>query len=108
MKLLCVLLTAIVTFSLAANAQKPGVKQVANRITNSPFKNENATLSFGNARHSSKFLQAWKAYDDNDLDWVGDMFAEDMFATLADETVVKGRLAFLKALKEYRGSFASA
>lgn len=109
MKSFTALLTAasFLAISFGTYAQNPTAKQVANKPENMPYKVENTNLRFGNSQYSMKVLQAWKAYDENNLDKVADMFADDVWGTLADGTVIKGKEAFINALKTYRGSFAA-
>lgn len=109
MKRSSILLTmlAIALFSLNATAQKKDVKQVANKAEDMPYKIANTDLRFGNSQYSTKVLQAWKAYDNNDLDKIAGMFADDVVGTLPDGTTIKGRDALVNAMKAYRGGFAS-
>jgi hypothetical protein len=109
MKRFTTLLTAasFVALSFGANAQNPNAKQVANKPGNMPYKVENTNLRFGNSQYSMKVLQAWKAYDEGALDKVADMFADDVWGTLADGTTIKGKETFMNAFKTYRAGFAA-
>lgn len=109
MKRFTTLLTAALfaTFFFQASAQNKNVKQVANKPANMPYKVENTNLRFGNSQYSMKVLHAWKAYDEGNLDKVADMFADDVWGTLPDGTVIKGKEAFMNAFKTYRAGFAS-
>lgn len=110
MKRLSILFATIVLSfpSLCATAQQKGAKHIANKSSNMPYKMEYTNLRIGNDQYSMKVLNAWKAYDDGDLDRVADMLADEVWATLPDGTVLKGKEAFLNGLKTYRASFASA
>jgi ketosteroid isomerase-like protein len=109
MKRLSILLTmaALVVLTQNAAAQQNHAKPVANKPVNMPYKMENTDLRFGNSQYTLKVLQAWKAYEDNQLDNLTSMFTEDIWGSLPDGTVIKGREAFLNAFKAYRSSFAS-
>jgi hypothetical protein len=93
------------SFSFNAFAQKD-VKQVSN--SNSPYKVQANNISIGNNALAQKVLWAWKYYDDNTLDKVEDLLADDVVATFPDGSMVKGKDNFMKGIKDYRNSFASA
>ena len=108
MKRLSLLLAASFSlFAFNAFAQKPVAKQAANKMSNMPYKVENTNLKFGNSMYAMQVLQAWKAWDDNELDKATGMFADDIWGTMADGTVVKGKEAFVNGGKEYRNNFSS-
>lgn len=108
MKRLTVLLPlAFLLLNFCAIAQKPHAKQTANKMMDMPYKVENTNLKFGNSLYASQVLQAWKAYDDNELDKAAWLFADDILGTMADGSVVKGKEAFLNGAKEYRSGFSS-
>ena len=104
---LLLLTAAFFMLASAAIAQKPGAKPAANKMTNMPYKVENTNLKFGNSMYAMQVLQAWKAWDDNDLDKAPIAFSDDFWATMADGSVVKGKEAFLNGGKEYRNGFSS-
>lgn len=92
-------------FSFNALAQNDA-KQVSNM--ESPYKVGATNISIGNQVYAQKVLWAWKFYDDNTLSKIDDLIAEDIVATLADGTVIKGKDNFLNGIKGYRNSLSSA
>lgn len=107
MKQVTVLATILFScFCFNAFSQKE-VKQVSNQ-TNQPYKVQATRISIGNPAYSQKVLWAWKYYDENTLDKASNLFADDIIATLPDGTLIKGKDDFIKALQDYRNSFASA
>lgn len=82
--------------------------QVKNDGSNQPYKVQVTKISIGNPAYTQKVLWAWKYYDDNTLDKIADLFADDVIATLPDGTLIKGKDNFLTSMKDYRNSFASA
>lgn len=106
MKRLTILAFALfASFSFNAFAQKD-VKQVSN--TNSPYKMQANNISIGNSALAQKVLWAWKYYDDNMLDKSVDLLSDDVVATFSDGSTVKGKDNFMKAVKDWRNSLASA
>ncbi|GAA4747125.1 DUF4440 domain-containing protein [Flavisolibacter ginsenosidimutans] len=101
------LLLTVALFALAFGAFAQSPKPAVNKMTNMPYKVENTNLKFGSSMYAMQVLQAWKAWDDNELDKMSGMFSDDFWGTLADGTVVKGKEAFLKGGTEYRSSFSS-
>jgi len=91
----------LASFSFIAYAQQKDVK-------NQPYKVRSTNITLGNQAYAEKVLWAWKFYDDNNLDKAADLFADDAFATLPDGSVFRGKENLMKALKDYRNSFASA
>ena len=105
------ILAMTVLFSLIAfitNAQKKDVKQVKSQMTDQPYKVGATNVSIGNSALAQKVLWAWKYYDDNTLDKGPDLLADDVVASFPDGSVVKGKDNFMKAVKDYRNSLASA
>jgi hypothetical protein len=104
------ILTAFImlaSFSFNIYAQKEG-KQETNNPSDQPYKVGATKITLGDQAYAQKVLWVWKYYDDNTLDKAADLFADDVLATLPDGTVIKGKDNFLKGLKDYRNSFASA
>jgi ketosteroid isomerase-like protein len=97
---------ALSFISFSALAQKKDVKQVSN--TSEPYKVESSNISVGNPAYAQKVLWAWKYYDENTTDKMADVFADDVVATFPDGSMIKGKDNILKAVKDLRGSFASA
>jgi hypothetical protein len=89
-------------------AQKKDAKQASSTSSDQPYKVSATNITLGNQVYAQKVLWAWKYYDDNTLDKAGDLFADDVLATLPDGSVFKGKDILMKALKDYRNSFASA
>lgn len=61
----------------------------------------------GNQAYATQVLNAWKSYEVNMLDLSSDILADTVTALLPDGTTIKGKGAFLNALKAYRSSFAT-
>lgn len=102
-----ILLFATVALTVGAQAQKAGAKHAANKMMNAPYKMEYNGLRIGNMAFVNKVLFAWKDYDENNLDKAAVLFADDVWGTLADGTVVKGKDNFLSGMKEYRDQFSA-
>ena len=97
--------TAFLIFS--ANAQND-MKQTKNESSDQPYKVGATKITVGNPAYAQKVLWLWKYYDNNTLDKGADLFADDVLATLADGTVIKGKENVMKGVKDYRNSLASA
>jgi hypothetical protein len=93
--------------SLNAFSQKKDVKQVSNTSSDEPYKVGATNITLGNQALAQKVLWIWKYYDDNTLDKAADLFADDIVATFADGTIIKGKDNFLKAAKDFRSSLTS-
>jgi hypothetical protein len=100
--------TLFACFSFNAFSQKKDVKQVNNTSSDQPYKVQAKNISIGNPAYAQKVLWLWKYYDDNTLDKGDALIADDIVATLPDGTVINGKENFLKGIKDYRNSFASA
>ena len=109
MKHLTILTAFIVlaSFSFTIYAQKD-VKQTPSNTSDQPYKVSTTKITLGNQAYTEKVLWAWKSYDDNNVDKVGDLFADDVLVTLPDGSAFKGKENVMKAFKDYRNSFASA
>lgn len=92
-------------FALVCQAQNTNPTQAKNSMEQA--KGPVTNISIGNAVYTQKVIQAWKDYDNNTLDNIGDLVADDVIATFPDGSMVKGRDNFVKAIKDYRNSFAS-
>ncbi len=57
--------------------------------------------------YADKVLTAWKHWDNNTLDEVAPMLADDVVGTFPDGSTVKGKANFIKGAMEYRGMFNS-
>lgn len=110
MKRLTILAAFVLFTCLSFNAfsQKKDVKQVSNTNSDQPYKVGATNVSIGNSAYAQKVLWAWKYYDDNTLDKAGDLLADDVVATFPDGSMVKGKDNFIKSIKDWRNSFASA
>jgi ketosteroid isomerase-like protein len=96
------------SFSLSIYAQKKEAKPASGITSNQPYKVGATKVSLGNQAYSQKVLWAWKYYDDNTLDKVADLFADDALVTLPDGSAFKGKDNIIKAITDYRNSFSSA
>ena len=65
-------------------------------------------FQMGNAKYSQMVLNAWKAYDDNQLDNMADMISDTVTAIMPDGSVMKGKDNLLNGIKAYRGGFTAA
>ena len=99
--------TLFCSLSFIASAQND-MKQVKNESSDQPYKVGATKITIGNPAYAQKVLWAWKYYDDNMLDKAADLLADDILATLPDGTVIKGKDAFMKGIKDYRNTFTSA
>lgn len=101
------ILTAVLFSCSCFNAfAQNDMKQVSNKTQ--PYKVQATRITLGNQAYAEKVLWAWKYYDDNTLDKAANLFADDIVATLPDGTLIKGKDNFMKAMQDYRNSFASA
>jgi ketosteroid isomerase-like protein len=103
--LLAALVLTCVSFS--ALSQKKDVKQVSNNTSSQPYKVQSTKISIGNPAYADKVLWAWKYYDENKMDKMPDLFADDVVATFPDGSMIKGKDNFVKAIQDARNSFAS-
>jgi len=99
-----IILLASFSFNLYAQPQATPVK---NQSSDQPYKIQATKITIGNPAYAQKVLWAWKYYDNNTLEKAADLFADDIVATLPDGTLIKGKDNFIKAMQEYRSSFAS-
>jgi hypothetical protein len=107
MKHLTLLAASFLFCAVFVNAYgQKDIKQVKN--SDQPYKVQANNITIGNPAYAQKVLWAWKYYDNNTLDKAGDLFADDIVATLPDGTLIKGKDNFLKSMQDYRNSFASA
>lgn len=92
---------------LSAALYAQNIVQIANTTENQPYKISFAKMIMGEDKYSKITLNAWKAFDDNRLDELAFILSDTVNVVLADGTYLRGREAFMKGLKEYRGGFAS-
>ena len=103
------ILTATGFFSImVCQAQNTKPVQAANasnmgQLHNGPVKN----ISIGNMMYAQKVIQAWKDFDNNTLDKIEDLMADDVVATFPDGSMVKGKDNWIKMIKDYRNNFTS-
>lgn len=95
--------TICICFSFTALSQQ----QVGNTSTDQPYKVQATNVTIGNPAYAQKVLWFWKYFDDNTLDKVGDLFADDVLANFADGSFIKGKENLMKAARDYRSSFSS-
>lgn len=108
MKHLNILATVILFcfLSISGYSQKD-IKQVKNESSDQPYKVQVTKITIGNPAYAQKILWAWKYYDDNTLDKAEDLLADDVVATFPDGSSINGKDNFMKAIRDYRNSFAS-
>jgi hypothetical protein len=87
--------TKVAAASTATNMMMPYVAQYS------------SNFRMGDPQHGKMVLELWKDYDDNNFDRHADWFADTLMMILPDGTVVKGKEANLKGVKEYRNGFTS-
>ena len=85
--------------------QNANVMQAKN--TGTDRKGPTTNISIGNPVYAQKVMQAWKDYDNNTMDNMDDLIADDVVATFPDGSMVKGRDNFVKMIRDYRNGFAS-
>jgi len=103
-------LTIVVTITLICftlNAQNKDVKQVNNNSSGQPYKVQATNITIGNPAYAQKILWVWKYYDDNTLDKMADLLADDVIATLANGTVIMGKENFMKGMNDYRNTLSA-
>lgn len=100
---LAILVSTSLLLSLCLNAQP--AKQV--KSVNQPYKLQYNNLKFGNPAYAQKVLQAWKQYDNNEMDVATSFLADDAVGYFSDGTVVKGAENLNKLFADVRNSFAS-
>jgi len=100
--------TLLTCISFKAFSQKKDVKQASNTTSDQPYKVGATNITLGSQALAQKVLWAWKYYDDNTLDKAADLLSDDVVATFPDGSMIKGKDNFMKAIKDYRNSFASA
>lgn len=61
----------------------------------------------GNQAYATQVLNTWKSYEANLMDLAPDFLADTLMATMPDGTVLKGKRAFVTAIKAYRSGFSS-
>ena len=98
------LLASASILSLGVYAQNPGM-QVA--PSNQPYKLQFNNLKIGNSSYAQKVMQAWKDYDNNEMDEATSFLTEDAVGTFSDGSVVKGADNLNKLFRDVRNSFAS-
>jgi hypothetical protein len=102
------ILTATGLFScMVGQAQNVKPVQAANSSMEQPYKGPVKNISIGNMMYAQKVMQLWKDYDNNTMDNMGDLLADDVVATFPDGSMVKGKDNFVKSIKDYRNSFSS-
>ncbi|MGN6401028.1 MAG: nuclear transport factor 2 family protein [Flavisolibacter sp.] len=85
--------------------QNTNAMQAKNTATDR--KGPTTNISIGNPVYAQKVMQAWKDYDNNTMDNMDDLIADDVVATFPDGSMVKGRDNFVKMIRDYRNGFAS-
>src|SRR6476619_8334668 len=57
--------------------------------------------------YAQKLIQAWKDFDNNTLDKIEDLMADDIVATFPDGSMVKGKDNFAKMIRDARNNVSS-
>ena len=104
-RLLLLCTTGLFTFMLC-QAQNTKPVQTSNSM-DQPYKGPVKNISIGNMMYAQKVMQVWKDYDNNTMDNIADMMADDIVATFPDGSMVKGKENFAKMIKDYRNGFSS-
>jgi hypothetical protein len=94
-------------FTLVCHAQNTSAMPAKNSNAGQPPRGPITNISIGNPMYAQKVMQAWKDYDNNTLDNIGDLIADDVIATFPDGSMVKGRETLVKMIKDYRNGFAA-
>lgn len=100
---LAILASTFLLLSLCLNAQPATQAKSANQ----PYKLQYNNLKFGTPAYAQKVLQAWKQYDNNEMDVATSFLADDAVGYFPDGTVVKGAENLNKLFADVRNSFAS-
>lgn len=98
------LLASASILALSLYAQNP-MTQVA--PSNQLYKLQYNNLKLGNPVYAQKVLQAWKQYDENKIDVITSLLAEDAACSFPDGTAVKGSDNLIKLFRDVRNGFAS-
>jgi len=100
---------AIASFAaVGANAQNKAIKQVKNSSAAMPYQVHYTVVGLGSNAYTMNVLRAWKDFDNNTLDNLVSLFTDDVVGTFSNGMMVKGKVDFIKAVKDYRNSLASA
>lgn len=89
-------------------SQDKDVKQVSSDNSNQPYKVGATNISIGNPVYAQKVLWFWKYFDNNTLEKVDNLLADDIIAGFPDGSSIVGKDNFMKASKDYRNSLSSA
>lgn len=89
-------------------SQNKDVKQVDSENSDQPYKVRATNISIGNPAYAQKVLWFWKYFDNNTLDKVDNLIADDIIAGFPDGSSITGKDNFVNASKDYRNSLASA
>ena len=106
MKRLLLLCTTGLFSFMVCQAQNTKPVQTSNSM-DQPYKGPVKNISIGNMMYAQKVMQVWKDYDNNTMDNIADMMADDIVATFPDGSMVKGKENFAKMIKDYRNGFSS-
>lgn len=96
-------IACLLLFSSVHSQDATPVKNSAN----TPYKIDFNNLSTGTDAYSKKVLNAWKAFDNNQLAESADLFTDDVKAYFPDGSVIKGKEQFFKLSVQYRNSLAA-
>src|SRR5215203_4442796 len=99
--------TILVSISVTAIAQSTNIRQTANTTEATPYKVTMTNIKIGKEDYSKIILNAWLAYDNNQVEAIAPIIADTITARLPDGTMLKGKSNFIDAMTAYRGSFFS-
>ena len=97
----------LLAFSMTSQAQNTNVRQISNTTDDQPYKIIHRDIKTGKSNYSKTILNAWKLYDDNQLDAIAMIVSDTINVLLPDGTQVKGKENFINAMKTYRNGFSS-
>lgn len=97
-----------VCFAVTVNAQEKNARPFKEPASDLPYKVTVSNIILGNQAYAQKVLWIYKYYEDNTLDKIAELLADDVVASFSDGTIVRGKVNLIKAYKEARNSFTSS
>lgn len=98
---------AFTLFAVNANAQITQAKPASNKSSAAPYDVANKNITMGNQAYAQKVLWAWRYFQDNTIDKMKDLFADDVVAGFPNGSTIKGRDNIIAAMQKYRDGLAS-
>ncbi|HWJ30402.1 MAG TPA: hypothetical protein VNS32_27965 [Flavisolibacter sp.] len=103
----CLVLFALLSIHLHAQSNNKNNMGTSN-AGNMPYKADySSNFQIGDPKYSATVLNAWKAYDNNQLETAAEYISDTVTAILADGTMVKGKDNFINSAKQYRSGFSA-